>query len=153
MRRRQFFDKNSKEEFFGGIEFIGEKELSLNDGLDFVTFSEQFQLLKSSKNVSINKNELIVTKCKPNQVVNLKWEIITISKEKISLAFRILKNKEIINSTRVNGFANIEEVQNFGNTLVEINSKDRFIIQIKNTDFERPTEKIIIKTARMILES
>jgi hypothetical protein len=154
MRRRQFFD-NKDDNFFAGIEYINEteKETNLNDGLEFVILNEQFNLLKTNKYFSVNKNELVVLKCKPNLIVNLKWEIIVLAKEKISLAFRILKNKEIINSTRVNGFANIEEVQNFGNTLVEINSKDRFIIQIKNIDLEKPTEKIIVKTVRVILES
>jgi len=83
----------------------------------------------------------------------LKWEVIVLSKEKISLAFRILQNKKIIDSTRVNGYSDIEEVSNFGNTLIEINSKDRFLIQIKNIDSKKPTEKVIIKTVRMILES
>lgn len=151
MRRRQFFD--NKEEFFSGIEFTEEKEIDLNDGLDFITFSESFKLLQNSKNSSVNKNELIVTKCKPNLLVSLKWEVIVLSKEKISLAFRILQNKKIIDSTRVNGYSDIEEVSNFGNTLIEINSKDRFLIQIKNIDSKKPTEKVIIKTVRMILES
>ncbi len=94
MRRRQFFD--SKEEFFAGIEFIGEKEINLNDGLDFVTLQESFKVLEVNKYFSINKNELVVLKCKPNSLVNLKWEISTTSKEKISLSFRILQNKKVM---------------------------------------------------------
>lgn len=150
MRRRQFFD--SKEEFFAGIEFIGEKEISLNDGLDFVTLQESFKVLEVNKYFSVNKNELIVLKCKPNSLVNLKWEISTTSKEKISLSFRILQNKKIIDSTRINGYSEVKEIQNFGNTLVTINPKDGFLIQIKNNDLEKPIEKIILKTARLIIE-
>lgn len=150
MRRRQFFD--SKEEFFAGIEFIGEKEINLNDGLDFVTLQESFKVLEVNKYFSVNKNELVILKTKPNSLVNLKWEIVVVSKEKISLSFRILQNKKIIDSTRVNGYSEVKEVQNFGNTLVTINPKDSFLIQIKNNDLEKPVEKITLKTARLIIE-
>lgn len=149
MRRRQFFD--SKEEFFAGIEFIGEKEINLNDGLDFVTLQESFKVLEVNKYFSVNKNELVVLKTKPNALVNLKWEISVVSKEKISLSFRILQNKKIIDSTRVNGYSEVKEIQNFGNTLITINPKDGFLIQIKNNDLEKPIEKIIMKSARLIL--
>lgn len=150
MRRRQFFD--SKEDFFAGIEFIGEKEINLNDGLDFVTLQESFKVLEVNKYFSVNKNELVILKTKPNSLVNLKWEIVVVSKEKISLSFRILQNKKIIDSTRVNGYSEVKEVQNFGNTLVTINPKDGFLIQIKNNDLEKPIEKITLKTARLIIE-
>lgn len=150
MRRRQFFD--SKEDFFAGIEFIGEKEINLNDGLDFVTLQESFKVLEANKYFSVNKNELVVLKTKPNSLVNLKWEIVTTSKEKISLSFRILQNKKIIDSTRVNGYSEVKEIQNFGNTLITINPKDGFSIQIKNNDLEKPIEKITLKTARLIIE-
>ena len=150
MRRRQFFD--SKEEFFAGIEFIGEKEINLNDGLDFVTLQESFKVLEVNKYFSVNKNELVILKTKPNSLVNLKWEIVTTSKEKISLSFRILQNKKIIDSTRVNGYSEVKEIQNFGNTLVTINPKDGFLIQVKNNDLEKPIEKITLKTARLIIE-
>ncbi len=151
MRRRQFFENNK--DFFAGIEFIGDKEIDLNDGLDFITLQENFKVLEINKYFSVNKNELNILKCKPNTLVNLKWEILVTSKEKISLSFRILQNKKIIDSTRVNGYSELKEVQNFGNTLIPINSKDSFLIQVKNIDLKRPTEKIIIQNARLILES
>ena len=155
MRRRQFFEfENDKDNFFAGIEFIREteKETNLNDGLDFVTIQENFKVLEVNKYFSVNKNELIVLKCKPNTLVNLKWEIFVSSKEKISLSFRILQNKKIIDSTRVNGYSDEKEIQNFGSSLVQINSKDEFTIQIKNNDLKKPTEKIIITKVRLILE-
>lgn len=155
MRRRQFFDLK-EDNFFAGIEYLGEKEISLNDGLDFVTFSESFNVLENNKYFSVNsanKNELVVLKCKPSSVVSLKWEIVISSKEEISLAFRILQNNKIIDSTRINGYSSTEGIQNFGNTLVQINPKDRFLMQIKNIDTEKPAEKIVVKTVRMILES
>ena len=151
MRRRQFFENDK--DFFAGIEFIGDKEIDLNDGLDFITLQENFKVLEINKYFSVNKNELNILKCKPNTLVNLKWEILVTSKEKISLSFRILQNKKIIDSTRVNGYSELKEVQNFGNTLISINSKDSFLIQVKNIDLKRPTEKIIIQNARLILES
>ncbi len=99
MRRRQFFEfENDKDNFFAGIEYIGEKEIDLNDGLNFITLQENFKVLEVNKYFSVNKNELIVLKCKPNTLVNLKWEIFVSSKEKISLSFRILQNKKIIDS-------------------------------------------------------
>lgn len=156
MRRRQFFEfEKEQDNFFAGIEFIGEteKETNLNDGLDFVTLQENFKVLEVNKYFSVNKNELIVLKCKTNTLVNLKWEVVVVSKEKISLSFRILQNKKIIDSTRVNGYSDEKEIQNFGSTLIQINSKDEFTIQIKNTDLKKPTEKIIVKIARLILES
>lgn len=153
MRRRQFFEfENDKDNFFAGIEYIGEKEIDLNDGLNFITLQENFKVLEVNKYFSVNKNELIVLKCKPNVLVNLKWEIFVSSKEKISLSFRILQNKKIIDSTRVNGYSDEKEIQNFGSSLVQINSKDEFTIQIKNNDLKKPTEKIIITKARLILE-
>ena len=151
MRRRQYFENDK--DFFAGIEFIGDKEIDLNDGLDFITLQENFKVLEINKYFSVNKNELNILKCKPNTLVNLKWEILVTSKEKISLSFRILQNKKIIDSTRVNGYSELKEVQNFGNTLISINSKDSFLIQVKNIDLKRPTEKIIIQNARLILES
>lgn len=159
MRRRQFFDLKD-DNFFAGIEYLGEKEkekeISLNDGLNFVTFSEPFNVLENNKYFSINsinKNELVVLKCKPNSIVNLKWEVVVSSKNKISLAFRILQNNKVIDSTRINGYSSMEGIQNFGNTLVQINPKDRFLIQIKNIDSGKPAEKIVVKTVRLILES
>lgn len=153
MRRRQFFEfENDKDNFFAGIEYIGEKEIDLNDGLNFITLQENFKVLEVNKYFSVNRNELIVLKCKPNALVNLKWEIFVLSKEKISLSFRILQNKKIIDSTRVNGYSDEKEIQNFGSSLVQINSKDEFTIQIKNNDLKKPTEKIIITKARLILE-
>lgn len=153
MRRRQFFEfENDKDNFFAGIEYIGEKEIDLNDGLNFITLQENFKVLEVNKYFSVNKNELIVLKCKPNTLVNLKWEIFVSSKEKISLSFRILQNKKIIDSTRVNGYSDEKEIQNFGSSLVQINSKDEFTIQIKNNDLKKPTEKIIITKVRLILE-
>lgn len=153
MRRRQFFEfENDKDNFFAGIEYIGEKEIDLNDGLNFITLQENFKVLEVNKYFSVNKNELIVLKCKPNALVNLKWEIFVSSKEKISLSFRILQNKKIIDSTRVNGYSDEKEIQNFGSSLVQINSKDEFAIQIKNNDLKKPTEKVIITKVRLILE-
>lgn len=153
MRRRQFFEfENDKDNFFAGIEYIGEKEIDLNDGLNFITLQENFKVLEVNKYFSVNRNELIVLKCKPNTLVNLKWEIFVSSKEKISLSFRILQNKKIIDSTRVNGYSDEKEIQNFGSSLVQINSKDEFTIQIKNNDLKKPTEKVIITKARLILE-
>ena len=153
MRRRQFFEfENDKDNFFAGIEYIGEKEIDLNDGLNFITLQENFKVLEVNKYFSVNKNEQIVLKCKPNTLVNLKWEIFVSSKEKISLSFRILQNKKIIDSTRVNGYSDEKEIQNFGSSLVQINSKDEFTIQIKNNDLKKPTEKIIITKVRLILE-
>ncbi len=153
MRRRQFFEfENDKDNFFAGIEYIGEKEIDLNDGLNFITLQENFKVLEVNKYFSVNKNELIVLKCKPNTLVNLKWEVVVVSKEKISLSFRILQNKKIIDSTRVNGYSDEKEIQNFGSSLVQINSKDEFTIQIKNNDLKKPTEKIIITKVRLILE-
>jgi hypothetical protein len=96
MRRRQFFENDK--DFFAGIEFIGDKEIDLNDGLDFITLQENFKVLEINKYFSVNKNELNILKCKPNTLVNLKWEILVTSKEKISLSFRILQNKKIIDS-------------------------------------------------------
>ena len=155
MRRRQFFDL--KEEFFAGIEYINETETetNLNDGLDFVTFTEDFKPLEINKQFSVNKNELVVLKTKPNSLVSLKWEVFVYSKEKTSLSFRILQNKKVIDSTRINGHGSndLNGIQNFGNTLVHINPKDVFTIQIKNIDLEKPTEKIIVKIARLILEN
>ena len=87
MRRRQFFEfEKEQDNFFAGIEFIGEteKETNLNDGLDFVTIQENFKVLEVNKYFSVNKNELIVLKCKTNTLVNLKWEVVVVSKEKIS---------------------------------------------------------------------
>ena len=158
MRRRQFFDL--KEEFFAGIEYINETETetNLNDGLDFVTFTEDFKPLEINKQFSVNKNELVVLKTKPNSLVSLKWEVFVKSKdskEKTSLSFRILQNKKVIDSTRINGHGSndLNGIQNFGNTLVHINPKDTFTIQIKNIDLEKPTDKIIVKIARLILEN
>ena len=121
--------------------------------MDFVTLQENFKVLEVNKYFSVNKNELIVLKCKPNTLVNLKWEVVVVSKEKISLSFRILQNKKIIDSTRVNGYSDEKEIQNFGSTLIQINSKDEFTIQIKNIDSRKPTEKVVVKIARLILES
>ncbi len=155
MRNTQIKSINQSEVFIGGMYFENNNiSLNLNDGLDYVNIIGNFHSVTINSCFLTVNNSLTLLRNKRIDRLQLKWEFISESKENLAISFRVRRqdskgNFGIIDSTRVNSSSNSET---FGQTIIDVNSGDKFYMQLRNIDLLNPTSNILIPSARLILE-
>ena len=152
---RHTFQKsiNQTQVLIGGMYFENNTiPLSLNDGLDYVNITGNYLPLTINSCFLIVNNSLTLLRSKFTKM-NLLWEFTSESKETLNISFRVkrLDSKgkcEVINSTRINSSSNI---RTFGQTIINVNSNDKYYMQIRNIDLSQPTSNILITSAELVL--
>lgn len=144
---------NQSQTSIGGMYFENNNiPLNLNDGLDYVNIVGNYLPLTINSCFLIVNNSLTLLRSKFTKM-NLLWEFESTSKEILNIAFRIkrLDSKgkcEIIDSTRINSSSNS---RTFGQTIISVNSNDKYYMQIRNIDLLQPTSNILITSAELVL--
>ena len=152
---RHTFQKsiNQTQVLIGGMYFENNTvPLSLNDGLDYVNITGNYLPLTINSCFLIVNNSLTLLRSKFTKM-NLLWEFTSESKETLNISFRVkrLDSKgkcEVIDSTRINSSSNI---RTFGQTIINVNSNDKYYMQIRNIDLSQPTSNILITSAELVL--
>lgn len=152
---RHTFQKsiNQTQVLIGGMYFENNTvPLSLNDGLDYVNIIGNYLPLTINSCFLIVNNSLTLLRSKFTKM-NLLWEFTSESKETLNISFRVkrLDSKgkcEVIDSTRINSSSNI---RTFGQTIINVNSNDKYYMQICNIDLSQPTSNILITSAELVL--
>lgn len=152
---RHTFQKsiNQTQVLIGGMYFENNTvPLSLNDGLDYVNIIGNYSPLTINSCFLIVNNSLTLLRSKFTKM-NLLWEFTSESKETLNISFRVkrLDSKgkcEVIDSTRINSSSNI---RTFGQTIINVNSNDKYYMQIRNIDLSQPTSNILITSAELVL--
>lgn len=152
---RHTFQKsiNQTQVLIGGMYFENNTiPLNLNDGLDYVNMIGNYLPLTINSCFLIVNNSLTLLRSKFTKM-NLLWEFESTSKETLDISFRIkrLDSKgkcEIIDSTRINSSSNI---RTFGQTIINVNSNDKYYMQIRNIDLSQPISNILITNAELVL--
>jgi hypothetical protein len=152
---RHTFQKsiNQTQVLIGGMYFENNTvPLSLNDGLDYVNIIGNYLPLTINSCFLIVNNSLTLLRSKFTKM-NLLWEFTSESKETLNISFRVkrLDSKgkcEVIDSTRINSSSNI---RTFGQTIINVNSNDKYYMQIRNIDLSQPTSNILITSAELVL--
>ncbi len=155
MRNTQTKTINQSENFIGGMYFENNNiSLNLNDGLDYVNIIGNFHALTINSCFLIVNNSLTLLRKKNFNRLNLEWEFISESKENLAISFRVRRQNSkgifgIIDSTRVNSSSNSKT---FGNTIIDVNSNDKYYMQLRNIDILHPTSNILITSAKLVLK-
>lgn len=145
---------NQSQTSIGGMYFENNNvPLNLNDGLDYVNITGNFLPLTINSCFLTVNNSLTLLRTNKFTKMNLLWEFESTSKEILNIAFRIkrLDSKgkcEIIDSTRINSSSNS---RTFGQTIISVNSNDKYYMQIRNIDLLQPTSNILITSAELVL--
>ena len=152
---RHTFQKsiNQTQVLIGGMYFENNTiPLSVNDMLDYENITVNYLPLTMNCCFLIINNSLTLLRSKFTKM-NLLWEFTSESKETLNISFRVkrLDSKgkcEVIDSTRINSSSNI---RTFGQTIINVNSNDKYYMQIRNIDLSQPTSNILITSAELVL--
>ena len=145
---------NQSQTLIGGMYFENNTTpLNLNDGLDYVNIVGNFLPLTINSCFLTVNNSLTLLRTNKFTKMNLLWEFTSESSSILDIAFRIKRMNfkgecEFIESTKVNGSSNS---RTFGQTIISVNSNDKYYMQIRNIDSSNPTSNILITSAELVL--
>jgi hypothetical protein len=145
---------NQSQTSIGGMHFENNNtHLNLNDGLDYVNIVGNFLPLTINSCFLVVNNSLTLLRTNKFTKMNLLWEFTSVSNEVLNISFRVKRvnfkgDCEFIESTKVNSSSNS---RTFGQTIISVNSNDKYYMQIRNVDSSRPTSNILITSAELVL--